>query len=294
MKTPEDPAAALFKMWAETLNQAFFAQESSDRSASAHRLFDGSLMGQAFFTPFAQAAVDLLKAFSGDDTQEASPEEKSDAPSQPYLDVYQQTAGSWLGLPHLGLAREHTQKLSAAIDAYNQFVAAMMQFAQEFAAPFTASMEIFAQTFKEKAQTSEHLDGRSRYTQLVEIMDAQYDRFLKSPQGVEGVTTLVDKYLDYEKELKQVKALWARGLSLPTSEEMEEVYRNIYLLKKRSRAQAKMIAQQAERIDQLNQQMESLAKGVSKGKSQRAPKTAQLKAKKPKPKGRSAKTKTRE
>jgi DNA-dependent RNA polymerase auxiliary subunit epsilon len=181
------------------------------------------------------------------------------------------------------------------MDAHNQFVAVVMQFAQEFTAPFTASMHIYAQKIEEKAQTGEHLDGRSLYNQLVEIMDAQYDRFLKSPQGMESVTTLVDKYLDYEKELKEVKALWARSMSLPTPEEMEEVYGHIYLLKKRSRAQAKTIAQQAERIDQLSQQMESLAKRVSKGKSKGALKTARVGGKKPKPKGkgRSAKAKTR-
>jgi DNA-dependent RNA polymerase auxiliary subunit epsilon len=293
MNIPEHPVAAFFRIWAESLENASFAQESPDGSASGQRSFDGPLFGQDLFTYLTQAAVDLVNAFSTDDSGEKSTEAKSDAPFQPFLNFYQQTVGSWLGLPHLGLAREHTQKLSAAMDAYGQFVAVMMQFAQQFAAPFTASMHIFAQTIAAKAQTGEHLDGRSLYNQLVEIMDAQYDHFLKSPQGIEGVTTLVDKYLDYEKELKEVKALWARGLSLPTPQEMEEVYHNIYLLKKRSRTQAKMIAQQAERIDQLNRQMESLAKRVSKGKSQRAPKTAQLRAKKPKPKGRSAKATTR-
>ena len=68
---------------------------------------------------------------------------------------------------------------------------------------------------------------------------------------------MVDNYLEYRKKLNPVKDIWLKSLSIPTQREMEDVYRGIYDLKKKTRKQDTMIREQNDIIKTLNRKIQT-------------------------------------
>ena len=74
---------------------------------------------------------------------------------------------------------------------------------------------------------------------------------------------MVDNYLEYRKKLSPVKDIWLKSLSIPTKREMEDVYRGIYDLKKKTRKQDAVIREQNDSIKALNQKIRKLEIAIS-------------------------------
>ena len=73
----------------------------------------------------------------------------------------------------------------------------------------------------------------------------------------------MEKYLDFKKKAHAVNDIFLRSLSIPTSGEMEDVYRGIYELKRKTRQQATVIARHETVIEALNQRIEALEASLS-------------------------------
>ena len=82
---------------------------------------------------------------------------------------------------------------------------------------------------------------------------------------------VVEKYLDYEKKSNAVRDIWFRSLSIPTSREMEDVYRGIYDLKKKTRKQGAIIRDHEDLINRLNQKVKELETALSGFLTKREP-----------------------
>jgi hypothetical protein len=179
--------------------------------------------------------------------------------SQHLLALYQESVGKYLAAPQLGIAREALQQMNNAITAYHQFLVETGEFSIVFGAPLKTSMEILQQAIKEREGTDEEFKSAQEvYNFALKIFDREYDDWLKSPEGVRSVVSLVDKYLDYRKQLNPARDGWFKSLSIPTQREMEDVYRGIYDLKKKSRQQAAVIRKQTDTIKRLNQKVRKL------------------------------------
>ena len=95
-----------------------------------------------------------------------------------------------------------------------------------------------------------------------------------SPLPRSAADDMTDRYLDWQGSLKKVKHLWARAMSLPTPDEMDDVYRSIYHMKKQLRRHEKTIQRQEERISQLLRQQKTAKKPASKSRSKGAAKAS--------------------
>lgn len=179
--------------------------------------------------------------------------------SQHLLALYQESVGKYLAAPQLGISREALQQMNNAITAYHQFLGETGDFLTTFSMPLKKSMDMLQQAIKEKEETDEGFQSAKEvYNFAIEILDKMYDDWLKSPEGVQSVVRMVDKYLDYRKQLNPVRDGWFKSLSIPTKREMEDVYRGIYDLKRKARQQDAIISEQNEIIKTLNQKIQKL------------------------------------
>jgi hypothetical protein len=76
------------------------------------------------------------------------------------------------------------------------------------------------------------------------------------------VADLVEKYLEYKKKLNTAKDIWFRSLSIPTRREMEDVYRGIYDLRKKTRKQDAIIREQNDTIKALNRKLKKIEESL--------------------------------
>ncbi len=198
--------------------------------------------------------------------------------SKRWLNFYQDSFGKFLAAPQLGIQREALQQVNAAIAAYHPFMAAAGDFLVTFSKPLKKSMDIIQQTLQdEDRMNSEFNSAKDLYNFAVKIFEKEYDNWLKSPEGVQTVAGMVEKYMEYKKTLIPVRDNWFKSLAMPTRTEMEDVYKGLYELKKKSRQQEAVIREQNDAIKALNAKIRKLeatvAKSVPKKKSAPARKT---------------------
>ena len=175
------------------------------------------------------------------------------------LELYQECVGKYLTAPQFGIPREALQHINIAISAHNKFMGAVGNFLIMFGTPFKKSMDILQQAVKDRERTDESFQtAKEVYNFAVKIFDKEYDDWLKSPAGVQCVANMVDTYLEYRKKLNPVKDIWLKSLSIPTQREMEDVYRGIYDLKKKTRKQDAMIREQNDIIKALNRSLKTI------------------------------------
>ena len=122
--------------------------------------------------------------------------------------------------------------------------------------------------------------GKDVYNFAVKILDKEYDNWLKSPEGVGSVAALVEKYMKYKQSLNPVRDNLLKSISIPTKAEMEDVYKGIYELRKKSRQQEAIIREQNDAIRKLTAKIHKLEKSVVEA----GPKKKKAPARKTRPK----------
>jgi len=188
------------------------------------------------------------------------------------LELYQQSVGKYLTAPQFGIPREALQHINIAISAYHKFMGAVGDFLIMFSTPFKNSMDILQQAVKDRERTDEGFkNAKEVYNFAVKIFDKEYEDWLKSPAGVQSVANMVDTYLEYRKKLNPVRDIWLKSLSIPTKREMEDVYKGIYDLKKKTRKQDAMIREQNETIKSLTRKLQTIEASLSGALSMKNP-----------------------
>jgi class III poly(R)-hydroxyalkanoic acid synthase PhaE subunit len=180
------------------------------------------------------------------------------------LEMYHEIIGKYLAAPQFGIPRETIQQINSAITAYHKFLGTAGDFLIMFSTPLKKSMDHLQQAIKDKERTNEGFkSAKEAYNFTVNILDKAYDDWLKSPEGVQSVVNLVNEYLDYRKKLNPVRDSWLKSLSIPTKREMEDVYRGIYDLKKKTRQQDAIIREQNMIIKTLTRKLQTMEDSLS-------------------------------
>jgi hypothetical protein len=151
----------------------------------------------------------------------------------------------------------------AAIGAYHGFMGAVGDFSVRFSMPLKNALDILQQAIKDRQGPDDDFrSAKEVYNFAVNILEKTYDEYLKSPEGVQNVADLVEKYLEYKKKLNTAKDIWFRSLSIPTRREMEDVYRGIYDLRKKTRKQDAIIREQNDTIKALNRKLKKIEESL--------------------------------
>jgi len=210
------------------------------------------------YTEFLNALLNAAKA-SCDGCDHEARDSIYDKMNRRGLAFYEETFGRFLSTPVFGISRESLQQMMAATDAHNRFMAAMNDFLLKFNIPSKDAWEILIKTIKEREERGEGFkSAKEIYDFAVSIFEEKYDDHIKSPQGVRIVVDVVEKYVDFKKKSDVVRDIWFKSLSIPTSKEMDDVYKGIYDLRKKTRQQEARIRDHEALIENLNRKVLAL------------------------------------
>ena len=158
------------------------------------------------YTGFMNALLASGKAtYDGSDNHE-EPNEIYEKMTQRYLALYEESMGKFLFTPTFGIPRESLHQIMAAVDAYYRFMAATGDFLVKFNIPLKDALGILTQTIHEREGTDNGFkSAKEIYDFAVNLLDEKYDRYIKSPEGVNIVVDVVEKYLDFKKKVRRRK-----------------------------------------------------------------------------------------
>ena len=263
---------AYFKSWLEGVRQALATGGSPIDSELHNHLMDRIHQNGMLYVKFMSTVLEATRASYAEEGSDEALNAIHQRLAQHLLKLYQESIGRYLAAPQFGIPREAMAQTNMAIASYHKLLGAAGEFLLKFSKPLQQSMEVIQKTIKEKANKDEGFNSaKGVYGVAVKILDKAYDDWLKSPEGVQSVADLVEKYLEYKQNLNPVIDSWLRAFSVPTQKEMEDVYRGIYDLKKKGRQQDALINQQSETIKKLKRKIQKLETTVSGSSPKKKP-----------------------
>ncbi len=151
-----------------------------------------------------------------------------------WTEVYEKEFRQFLRLPQLGLLRVYQEHLSEAADRLNVFEASMAEFLSLVYLPVEKSLKVMQEKLAEMADSGQ-LPQRSAdyYKMWLKTLEGHYMTLFKSPEYNRTVARTLDTMGEFLVAKQRILQDMLQLLPVPTQREMDELYKELYVLKKR-------------------------------------------------------------
>lgn len=152
-----------------------------------------------------------------------------------WFDIYEQEFGQLLKMPQLGLTRFYQERVNKTIERFTEFQRALTEFMQLLLIPMEkAYIAVQEEMINLEKQGKETLkDSKVSYQIWIKKMEENYMVLLKSPEYTEILGNTTKALHDFRVIRSQLFMDMLQDLPIPTNREMDELYKDLYLLKKR-------------------------------------------------------------
>ena len=151
-----------------------------------------------------------------------------------WTDIYEKEFRQFFYIPQLGLTRFYQEKLNEALDKHTRFQTQFMEFMHLIYLPVEKSMKVLQQKLSELADEGMLPESSNDYYKLfIKILEGHYMSLFKSPDYVTGMSKTLDALEDFVAARNSITQDFLKTMSMPTQEELDDVYKELYHLKKR-------------------------------------------------------------
>jgi len=149
--------------------------------------------------------------------------------------LYETELRKIFNIPQLGLTRFYQEKMIRSVDKFNMFQSTLTEFLRLLSLPMEKSFQVMQEKLTELADKGNlPEDSKAYYQMWIKILEGHYMTLFQSFEYTKLLhKTLhsMSEFSEAKKELLQDTLLYM--LPVPTQKEMDELYKEIYLLKKR-------------------------------------------------------------
>jgi polyhydroxyalkanoate synthase subunit PhaE len=160
-------------------------------------------------------------------------------------EIFEHDFRQLLNLPHLGLTGLSQERVNRATEKFNQFQAAMAEFIALLYLPVKKSLRAMRGVGGHGRQENPPEDFKDYYKGWLKILEGHYMTLFQSAQFIRTLTQTLNALVDFSTAKEELLSEAMTALGLPTRREMDELYRELYLLKK----SVKGLAQKAGRSE---------------------------------------------
>jgi hypothetical protein len=155
-------------------------------------------------------------------------------------EIYEEDFRQLLNLPQVGLTHLSQERSNRAMDRFGQFQAAMAEFIYLLYLPMKKSLrEIqWAETGEDKPE-----EFKDYYRRWLKLLEGHYMTLFKSPEYTLTLSHTLETLEDFTLAKQELLAGSLGALPIPTHRDMDEIYREVYLLKKQVKELSKRLAQ---------------------------------------------------
>ncbi len=157
-------------------------------------------------------------------------------------DLYEREFQKFLKVPSLGLTRFYQDKFNNTIDKYNIFVTAISEFIYMFYVPIEKTGVVMQEKLEEMAEQGQFFDDfKDYYNMWIKILEGHYMTLLQSPEYTDVMDKTIQALVHYREAKEELVSDILRNLPVPTNREMDELYKDLYVLKKKVRDLSKKV-----------------------------------------------------
>lgn len=229
------------ELWESTfsfINKAQVSKDEQDKKGGMLPLFMTDP-----FQPLWEGFMLLQKQWSGVRDHTAQPgggEEMGQTfqhMNRTVHEMYGEEFKKLMNIPQLGLTRFYQERANLAVEKFSKFQSAISEFLVVLLKP---TGKVFQEMQDEVRRLNEQgediLQDTKKYYQLwMKKMEDQYLKLLRSPEYTESLGKTLAALKDYRVAREQWMMDLLQDVPVPTNKDMDELYRELYELKKKMR-----------------------------------------------------------
>lgn len=154
--------------------------------------------------------------------------------------TYQTEFSRYFKIPQIGLGRRYQERALAVMDAYNVLQARLAEFSHMLYLPMEKSLNQLREKMVEMANAGDMDDKPKTYYSLwIKLLEAQYMQLFQRPDYSAVMGQTLKAVHAYSAARQSLIDDILKQAAVPTQSELDELYKEIHLLKKRMRAYEK-------------------------------------------------------
>ncbi len=160
-----------------------------------------------------------------------------------WKEMYEQEVRRFLKVPQFGLLRGYQQKIMEGLDEFNIFQSSMAEFIHLFSLPIEKTFNVLQQQLEELTKDGKYPeDPKDIYRMWVKILEGHFMTLFKSPEYGESLARTLKDMGVFLSAKDDVLRDALQILPIPTDKDMDELYKEFYLLKKKVKELDKKLA----------------------------------------------------
>lgn len=149
-------------------------------------------------------------------------------------EIYEKEFKQFLQVPQLGLTRLYQEKGNLALDKYMVFQTALAEFSRLLALPVSRSFNVLQAELGELAEKGElPEDSKVYYNLWIKILEGHYMTLFQSPEYISALGKTLAAMAEFTQARDDLVEDFLAVLPIPRQKEVDELYEEIYRLKKR-------------------------------------------------------------
>lgn len=153
-----------------------------------------------------------------------------------WTEIYEKEFSQFLNIPQLGLTRFYQERASEATDKYNILQATIAEFISLLNLPVEKSAKVMQDQITALADQGKLPENTKDYYRLwIKTLEGHYMTLFKSPEYTEELGRTLNALGEFTVAKQKLLEDALRFLPVPTQKDMDDFYKEIYMLKKRIR-----------------------------------------------------------
>lgn len=151
-----------------------------------------------------------------------------------WTNIYESEFRQFFYIPQLGLTRFYQEKASEALDKHNRFMSQYGEFLHLISLPIEKTFKVLQQQLADMAREGKLPENSNDFYKLfIKLLEGHYMSLFQSPDYVAAMSKTLDALEDFVEARNAIAQDLLRTLAVPTQDELDELYKELYLLKKR-------------------------------------------------------------
>lgn len=151
-------------------------------------------------------------------------------------DVYEKELRQYLKIPPLGLSRFYQERFNEMLDKHNLFETTLAEFLSILYLPMEKSFKVLQEKLQEMAEQGNlPREAKESYNLWLKILEGHYMNLFKSKEYTDTLHRTLAKLEDFLIAKNETMRDFLQCLPVVTHKDMEDLYKEFHVLKKRVR-----------------------------------------------------------
>lgn len=184
-----------------------------------------------------------IMALNLSDAEPGSVKDLNEAFLQHWIHWYEKEGRRLLNIPQLGLTRFYQENVNMTADKFTQFQTSLAAFFHLLYRPVENAIHELQEKLSQMAQ-KESLpeDSKFYYDKWIKTLERQYMALFQSAEYIQALSNTIEAMNEFVSSRRSVLESALKTMPIPTHTDMDELYKEIYQLKRRIRGLEQQLA----------------------------------------------------